>query len=136
MGLVLDDIGDLVSTGGVSTTQYLGFLPERPDEALGFFESGGLGPVHAMAGGPGLAVEEAAGIQVIRRSASYRRARVEMAVIFRLLDGFGDRVLDGTRYSWIEAVQSPFSLGQDESGRSMVACNFLVWKALTTSTST
>ena len=136
MGWLCDDLGDYLTSGGVTTTRYTEFLPEQPDEALLLKESGGMGPVHAMASGPGQAVEEAAGLQVIRRSRTYRRARVEMGVIFRLLDGFGDRVLNGTRYSWIEAVQSPFPLGRDESDRSLVACNFLVYKALTTSTST
>lgn len=134
--MMLDDMADLLSTGGATGTIYRGFMPELPDDALQLLETGGLGPVHAMAGSAGMAVEEIAGLQVVRRSATYERARVAMNVVFKLLDGAGDRTVNGTRYSWIEAVQSPFALGRDEGGRSMVVCNFLVYKALSTSTST
>jgi hypothetical protein len=133
---LLDDLADLLSTGGVTTQIYRGFMPEKPDEAVQLVETGGIGPVHAMASAPGLAVEERASVQIVRRSATYQRARASMNVIFRLLDGAGDRTVNGTRYLWIEAIQSPFALGQDETGRTLVACNFNVCKALSTSTST
>lgn len=133
---LLDDIDDLLTTGGVTTTIYRGYMPPSPDEAVQIIETGGLAPIHAMSGGPGNAVVERPTFQVIRRSPAYARARAEMNVIWKLLDGHGDVTVNGTRYQWIEARQSPFPLGQDESGRWLLACNFLAAKALSTSTST
>lgn len=134
--MVLDDLIDITTSGGVTTTKYAGFMPETPDDALQFLETGGMGAVHAMSSVAGAAVEENPSVQIIRRSPSYRRARVEMNFIWRMLDGLGDRTINGTRYFWIEAMQSPFPLGQDESGRSLISCNFRISKALSTSTST
>jgi hypothetical protein len=120
----------------VSGTIYRGFMPEKPDESWQVVETGGLGPVHAMSAVAGAAVEEVAGVQLVRRSATYQKARADMNVAWKTLDGAGDRTINGTRYLWIEATQSPFALGRDETSRPLMACNFLVCKALSTSTST
>lgn len=136
MPFLLDDLADLLSSGGVTTTTYKGFLPELPDDALLLSETGGLPPVHAMSGSAGNAVEERPSVQVMRRSPVYNRARAEMNVIVKLLDGFGDRSINGTRYLWIAAKQSPFPLPTDASGRFLQVCNFDIAKALSTSTST
>ena len=111
-------------------------MPEKPDEAIQLVETGGMAPVPQMSSATGVVVEERPSVQVIRRSPSYQRARVEMGVIFGLLQGLGGRTINGTAYKWVEAMQSPFALGQDESGRTLIACNFRVFKALSTSTST
>ncbi|OHD24748.1 MAG: hypothetical protein A2Y38_06010 [Spirochaetes bacterium GWB1_59_5] len=134
--MVLDDLADYISSGGVATTTYRGWMPEKPDEAIQLVETGGMAPVPQMSGTTGVVVEERPSVQVVRRSPSYQRARVEMNVIFGLLQGLGGRTINGTDYKWVEAIQSPFVLGQDESGRTLMACNFRVFKALSTSTST
>lgn len=136
MGFVLDDLSDMLSSGGVTTTIYKGFMPERPDDALQLVETGGFGAVHAMSTGPGNAKTERQTVQIVRRSTVYNRARAEMQVIFRLLDGEGDRTIGGTRYYWIEALQPPFALPRDESQRDLIAMNVLIHKAVTTATST
>jgi hypothetical protein len=133
--VILDDLADYLSTSGVTTPIFRGFMPEKPNEAIQLLETGGQAPRRAMGPGPGNAVEEVAGLQVIRRSPVYQRARIEMNVIWKLLDGLGDYTQGTTRYRWIEARQSPFPLGRDESDRTLIACNFLVAKHLSTSTS-
>jgi len=136
MGLLLDDLADLLSSGGVATTTYRGIMPEIPDDALQLVETGGLAAVHAMSASAGAAHEERPTVQIMRRSPVYNRARAEMNVIWKLLDGLGDRSINGTRYLWIAARQSPFGVGRDETNRYLVACNFDVCKALSTTTST
>lgn len=111
-------------------------MPPSPDEALQIVVTGAYAPVHAFSATAGAAVEERPSVQIIRRSPVLQRALVEMNVIWKLLDGAGDRSINGTRYLWIEAQQSPFPLGRDESNRSLVACNFSVAKAVSTATST
>jgi hypothetical protein len=131
--MFLDDIADLLSTGGLSaTTMYKAFMPEQPDEAFGLYETAGQGPIHAMAGSPGQASMEVAGLQVIRRSASYATGRSAMQDVMNLLDGLSERTINATRYSYVEATQVPFSLGRDDSERSMLAVNFLAYKDLST----
>lgn len=133
---LLDDIESLLSSGGITTTLYKGRMPELPDDAIQLLETGGLPAVHAMSGSAGNAVEERPTVQIVRRSAVYNRAKAEMNVIWKMLDGFGDRSINGTPYKWIEARQSPFPLPEDASKRTSFACNFIVCKAVSTGTST
>lgn len=126
--MLLDDISDLLTTGGVATTKYKSYLPEQPDDAFLLTETGGRGPVHGFAGSPGQALLEIAGLQVLRRSSSYQTARNGMDTVMGLLDGLSERTINATRYSYVEAQQVPFSLGRDKSERSMVAVNFLAYK--------
>jgi hypothetical protein len=128
--MLLDDIADLLTTGGITTTIYKSVMPEQPNDALLLTETGGRAPIHAMSCGPGNALLEVPGFQVIRRSPSYETARTEMKTVFELLDGLSERTINTVRYSYVEAQQSPFMLGRDESLRSMVAMNFLAYKTL------
>lgn len=143
MGDLLTDLNDLLSSGGITTTVYRGHLPPLPDDAIQLVQTGGYPPDRAMPGsagrgglGAGLIVRERPTVQVIRRSVSPERARVEMSVIVRLLDGVGDRVVNGTRIGLISALQDPFQLPDDETSRSLLACNFLVEREPSTATST
>jgi len=128
----LDDISDLLSTGGITTTIYKGFMPEQPNDAFILTETAGLGPIHAMSTGPGQAKLEVAGLQVIRRSQTYSTARSGMQTVMNLLDGLSERTINATRYSYVSAQQVPFSLGRDDSERTMLSVNFLAWKDLST----
>lgn len=130
--MLLDDISDLLSTGGVTTTIYKGFMPEQPNDAFILTETAGQGPIHAMSTGPGQATMEVAGLQVIRRSQSYATARSGMQSVMDLLDGLNERTINATRYSYVAAQQVPFSLGRDDSERTMLSVNFLAWKDLST----
>mgnify|MGYP001576753400 FL=1 len=136
MGFVAPDLADYLTTGGITTTKFGALMPPTPDDAIQIIETGGMPPVHAFSSVAGAAVEERPHVQIVRRSMVYARARAEMNVIWRMLDGAGDMTINGTRYKWIESLQSPFSIGRDETQRELIACNFRVCKALTTSTST
>jgi hypothetical protein len=95
--MLLDDISDLLTTGSISTQIYKAFMPEQPDDAFVLTETGGQGPIHAMAGSPGQASLEIAGLQVLRRSASYETARTGMQSVMNLLDGLSERTINSTR---------------------------------------
>jgi hypothetical protein len=139
---LLDDLGDLVSSGGVggvgstSTSSgygiFLGIMPNAPDKCVAIYESGGVAPVHAFAGAPGLAVLERPRVQVTVRADAfgYSTGRQVMNTIFKLLDGLPSRTINNTSYQWISAVQSPFSLGMDEVNRPLISVNFDVMKTL------
>ena len=133
---LIDDIADLLSSGGVTATIYRGYLPEQPDDAVGLVPTGGLAPVRAMRASAGQPVEERPSVQVTIRAATVQRAMVNANFIWRLLDGAGDRDINGTRYYWIAARQSPFPLPRDGSDRAVWAFNIDVAKAVSTATST
>lgn len=133
MGLVLNDLYDFLTSGGITTTIYKGFMPGSPDEAIQMVETGGFGSVYAF----GRVVEERPSVQIIRRSPVADRARAEMNVIKNMLDGFGDRTINGTHYKWVMALQPPFPLGRDDTNvRELIAMNVSLARAVTTATST
>lgn len=130
--MLLDDIKDLLSTGGITTPIYKSRLAGGPDELIALYETGGLPSVKAMSTGPGNAKFERPSVQVIRRSNSYETARLEMNTIHSLLDGLNERTINSTRYSWITALQPPFALDRDSADRAVIACNFSCLKTLST----
>jgi hypothetical protein len=130
--VLLDDIADLLTTGGITTTIYKGRLQDRPNDAIALLETGGQPAIHAMSTGPGNALFERPSVQILRRSTSYNTARAEMNTIHNLLDGVTQRTINSTRYSMIQAVQPPFAIDRDSADRAMLSCNFLCMKTLST----
>ena len=134
--MLIDDIADVLSSGGagtVGTTIFKGLMPDRPDACVAVYETGGLAPVHAMNPLVGQAVAERPRVQVVARAAQqdYETARSKASCCFKLLDGLPGRTVNATRYLGAFAVQSPFLLGRDESGRVLLGCNFDVVQELT-----
>lgn len=147
--MILADLGDLISTGGMGTVGqsstgscasiFLGFLPPAPDLVIALFETGGSASVHGMSTGPGNALLEHPRVQAVVRGAAgdYLTPRTLMNTLFRSLDGVRDQTINGCRYNWIAAVQSPFPiLTEPDTNRVLFSVNFDVYKSLSTSTST
>jgi len=137
--MLLDDISDLLTTGGMGETFYKAWMPEQPDQCIGLYETDGLGPIMAMSGGPGsspledpVAKLEVAGVQVLGRDSDYQTLRLNMQEVYTNLNGLSERTINSTRYSYIVAEQVPIGLGRDESGRSMMSLNLLAYKTLST----
>jgi hypothetical protein len=136
MGTLLAlDLRDYLSSGQGETV-IAGRMPPMPDRVIGVLETGGLPSVHAMADGPGQALLEYPRVQVVSRATTYQTAAQMAANVHHLLDGFRARTINGTAYEWIEAVQQPFLLDEDVNGRTVIACNYQIAKARSTSTST
>lgn len=130
---VIDDLADFLSSGGISTTIYRGFMPDTPDEALQLVETGGYPPVYAFGT---TVVEERPTVQLMRRSSVANRARADLYVIKQLLDGMGDRSINGTAYKWVSVLHNPMPIGRDQSNRERFVMNAIIAKAVTTATST
>jgi hypothetical protein len=62
----------------------------------------------------------------------YRTPRLKLNDIYLLLEGLGDRTINGVSYLWFGAVQEPFPMGLDENGRMRMAVNFDITKARST----
>jgi|TARA_Y100000310_G_scaffold85390_1_gene82255 hypothetical protein len=141
--MLLDDIGDILSTGGIGTVAstedwgiFYGFLPPSPDRAVAIFETAGNESIRAMSSGPGEAPAEQPRFQVRVRGEvyDYVEARRKARDCFNLLDQLGGVTVNATRYLWVSALQSPFALGLDDNNRPSVVCNFSVVKGLSTDT--
>lgn len=132
--MLLDDICDYLSSGGIAGTIYAGFLPETPDAAMVVYESGGRPPSVAMTPTAGTVSMEWPSVQVVCRDVAfeYAAARSRAHDVFKLMQGLPARTINGTQYHWATARQSPFLMGRDEPGRVLVACNFDIAKALST----
>lgn len=135
--MLLDDIRQILSTGGTTadgTELTKGFMPEKPDNVVTIYETGGQGPIRAMRAQAGQPVAERPRVQVVARAGSmdYATARLKINDVYRLLEGYGDQTVNGVRYLWIGAVQSPYPMRRDESQRPYLAVNFDVTKELST----
>ena len=138
MGTLLAlDLRDYLTSGlSTSDTVTAGRLAAVPDRQVGVIETGGLPSTHTMAAGPGLAQLEWPRVQILSRAPTYPAAVQLAQNVHHLLDGLRPRTINGTPYEWAEAVQQPFMLEEDANGRVVVACNYQIAKARSTSTST
>lgn len=136
--MLLDDVKDLLSTGGMTRPIYLGRTPAlAADSTVSLFETGGMSTLKTMSTGPGAAsTVERPRVQIVCRDSDYAVARTLAGICFNLVDGLRERTINGTRYLWMAAVQSPFYLDTDANARTRIAFNVDVMKTLSTSTST
>ena len=135
--MILDDLGSQLAASGlgltVATNLFLGVIDGKIDNGVAIYETPGAPPIRAMRQA---FVAERPRVQVMVRNLSYRTARQLAQNIVTAIDGLSDQTINGTRYMLITAVSSPFSLGQDTSGRHRIVTSFDIIKATSTSTST
>lgn len=119
-----------------SETVTAGRLAADPDRQIGVIETGGLPSTHAMAAAPGQASLEWPTVQILSRAPTYQAAAQIAANAHHALDGLRPRTINGTQYEWAQALQQPFFLEDDVNGGVIFACNYLIAKARSASTST
>jgi hypothetical protein len=122
--MLLDDITDYLTTGGMGTVTK-DFLPDAPATVITVYGTGGQAPTYTMAGRH---VMEQPRIQVVCRAESLQTAHQNAKGVYELLSGVRNRTINSVLYHWIEAVQEPFLLGRDGNARFTVACNYDVKK--------
>ena len=126
---LLDDVSDILTTGGLTAATIVkSFVPSTPDDVVAIFETGGPAPVHGMARGPASALLERPHVQILSRAGRADTAKKNIQDANRLLDGL-DLTINNVRYHGIYALQSPFFMERDNSGRVTYAVNFEVLKA-------
>jgi len=123
-----EDISDLLTTGGFSSTVHIGDLFARPNSALGVVQTAGLSTIRAM----GRAELEQTQVQLRARAKSYQDASTMMSSAHGILDGMNERLVNFRSYKWIEAIQTPFYIGQDEEDRRIFSCNLKVIRSAST----
>lgn len=118
------------STSATKAQVWLNRFPETSQgTAVALFESGGVAPLYTQAA---LSMERPA-VQVISRSTSYATARLNAHRIYALLSAVENGTLSGVSYPTITPVQSPFDIGMDAGGHSMLSCNYIAEKAVSVS---
>jgi hypothetical protein len=127
-----DDIYDLLSTGGIATTLFVGEPPEKPDACLAIAPTAGLGPGRTFSGSAGHAPVEHRRFQVRSRGFTYASADAAIEAAYAILSGAGERTLNFRRYYFIAPVSTPAYLGLDDANRPMFTANFDVWRAEST----
>ncbi|AVX21597.1 hypothetical protein SAMN02745885_01654 [Carboxydocella sporoproducens DSM 16521] len=123
--MLIRDIADLIQAGGEGTVGiniFLGQLPVDPDGAVAIYPTGGFKqtlPIPAVK----------ATAQVIIRALGYEDAYNRAWRIFSLLDdgGKGNKISPSGREMVIKAMQPPFFLERDETGRVLFVFNIEIW---------
>lgn len=94
--------------------------------SVALFEAGGIEPNYTYSG----LNHERPTVQVISRSTSYETARDNANVIYVLLGGTDNATLSSVEYAKVTPSQSPFDIGTDADGRTMISCNYIADKAV------
>jgi hypothetical protein len=127
----LDDIGDWLQSQGVATKGvdlFKSMDPGQPDTAVILYEYAGISPIDTM--GTTLATTlEQPSLHVLVRGVSYVEATSKAKAVFRALHKLTGSI-NGVRYLYLRALQSPFDVGPDERGRPRLVCNFRAIKEL------
>ena len=136
MAGVLDEIVAFLDAEGLGTAWadlFMGSMPDDPDACGCVYETGGIPP--DLGFGSSAVRFESPAIQVVFRGApdDYATPRANAKTAFASLAGVeAPTTLTGTIYNWIHPLQSPFKLGEpDKKQRILIACNYLVEKAIT-----
>ena len=132
--MLLDDLGDYLSSGGMGTVGinvFLSLLPDQPDTCVSVFETGGSASLHTMGGTNPVA--ENPSVQIICRAKTYTTARILAKDVDLLMNGLRNRTINGVKYSWVQGVQAPFFIARDANNREEVGCNYNIIRDSATS---
>lgn len=123
--LITQSVGVAGSTASWSV--YKGYEPPTPAAVITLFETPGL-PNQAHEG----EVLDLPAVQVRVRGTTggYATARAKIAAARVALESMTG-TFSGRYYCQVVAQQEPFSLGQDESHRPILVCNFTAWRSRT-----
>ena len=139
--MMLDEIGYLIASNSTAwttgTNLFKGYEPANaPDTSTFLHEHAGPPPEFVFSSST--PAWEQPRLQVVNRSTDYQTAMNNAQAHYKLLIGQVNTILKpsssatGVTYLNIEAVQSPFYLGQDDNARHRYGCNYETMKPLST----
>jgi len=138
--MILDEIAKLIvdsTTMALGTNIFKGFENNRAQDTATFVhETQGAAPTRIFASST--PAWENPRIQIVDRSSDYQTGRDASELNYKILQGQVNVTLkpsssaSGTTYLTIDPVQSPFYLGLDDSDRHTFACNYQIFKSLST----
>jgi len=125
MTAVSIDIKDLIEAGTslvFKTDLFIGREPTSPHNTVTIFDVPGAGPFLSLSKSDPL--YDYAAFQIRVRNTSYPEAFRLSNELIALLHGDGNKVINGTTYTLIEALDSPALLDYDENNRPRVIVNY------------
>ena len=127
--MILDDLNDFLTTGGIATggtNLFVGDrMPDSPDELVMIRSTQGRASMRTFGLSVGAVVLDYPSFQVEVRSSTYTGADTLMRSVRGALDHLSNQTINGKVYHHIEAMQSePIPMGLDESRRHSVVLNF------------
>ena len=121
------DIRDILAAAGLDLTAgvnlFPGEEPASPANCVTVYDTPGSAPMLTQ---DRTERYDFPAIQVKVRNTSYANAQTLIEAIKVELHGLAHHVQGGTSYELVKCDQDPFSLGKDETGRSMWVCNFSI----------
>lgn len=129
MATVLNDLVTFLAAALPAEVVRRGYIPTSPDRVIAFVELIGDEPLATMPGRCGYRMESP-NIQVRARAVKddYEAARDLAQDAFNALHDQVRLTISGTKYSLIEALQSPYNLGIDEESRWTCGFTLRCWK--------
>jgi hypothetical protein len=129
-------LAKLSGTSGNLVKSVAGDAAGFPDTLVILYENMGQRPAHSFSTATGGSHRdyERLGLQVLVRSTNYTTARDLANHAYNKLDGLCATDMptsSGTHahYLAISAQQSPFYVGRDANQRTLISCNFDVWRS-------
>jgi hypothetical protein len=98
-----------------------GIQPAKPNNAVTIKDTPGGVPEKTFNGASGYFRPT---VQILVRNTHYEDAYTVIDNIKNILDGLGPITINNTRYTYIECIVEPFSLGQDENGHFIFTTTF------------
>ncbi len=132
--MLLPELGTYLQTAGIGTLGtdlFLGLLPPTPDNCVVIAEYGGMAPEHNQ--GTLTLRYEFPRVQVLVRNTSYATGMLKARDIMGDMAAAADSTMSGVVYHSVDALQSPFFLQRDDNNRWVFACNYQVFKAVSSS---
>lgn len=127
---IAEDLATILQTASVGTlgdTLFWGRgLTDTPDAQVAVQAYGGMAPVRAMTATVGSVAAERPRCQVVSRALEHSTAETTARSAWTALTNYKGTV-NGTVILDVSPVQSPFYIGPDDQGRSLVAFNVDVW---------
>lgn len=131
--MILDDLADYLTTGGIATQGtdlFIGDrIPDTPSQLIFLRLTDGPPSVQSFGQSVGGAAIDQPRIQVDVRSTTYPLADTLLRSVRNAFDRLGNVTINSTFYHSILALQGePIPLGVDEQRRHMLVMNFQVRK--------
>lgn len=119
---LLTDITNYIDTNTTltaGTTLFIGTLPANVDNCVGIFQTGGIEPTTYLD-----IIKPT--IQVLIRNTNYETAQQLAYQIYDLLHQLYRVTMGATEIYTVFALQEPTDIGEDETGRAVFTCNYVL----------
>lgn len=123
MASTVHDLATRLASEGVGTLNtnlFRGRMPDQPDDCLAVIEyAGSPGRLKLPNDRP---LDERPRAQIVSRAKLYKTAETKARAAYTAMHG-RHLTLNNSSYVWLHALQLPFFLREDESGRTLIVFN-------------